>query len=105
MSDPKPPIVKAAVGVFGALSIVAGLVAAFLGAAAWFISQQHTGTEGLAVLAAVVVQGIVALVGGFILGGAAAAQGSKAARLGVVLNIASVTITALALILYYISAR
>ena len=100
MEAPKP-VARTALGVLGASSIVSGVVAAILGDAAWFLSHQRTGMEGLAVLAAVFVQWIVALVGGYILGGGAAAQGGKAARLGVLLNIASVALTALALIFYY----
>ena len=92
---------KAALGVLGALSIVCGVVASLLGAAAWFLSQQRTGTEGLAVITAVFFQWIAALVGGFILGRAAARQGGKAARIGVFRNFASVAVTGLALISYY----
>ena len=103
--EEQAPVVKAALGVMGFVSIVSGLVAAFLGAAAWFISQQRTGMEGLGVLTAVFVQWMVALVGGYILGGAAALQGGKAARVGLFLTIASVTLTALALIYYYGFAR
>jgi uncharacterized protein (DUF486 family) len=99
------PAVKVALGVLGTLSIFCGLVATLLGAAAWFLSHQRTGTEGLAVLAAVFVQWVVALGGVYILGVPAARQGSKAARLGVFLSIASVVLTTLALIFYYASSR
>ena len=96
--------VKVALGVLGTLSIVCGLVATLLGAAAWFLSHQRTGTAGLAVMAAVFFQWVVALVGGYILCVPAARRGSKAARLGVLLSIASVALTALALISYYASS-
>jgi hypothetical protein len=95
------PAVKAIVGLLGLVSIVSGLGCAFLGAAAWYISHQRTGTEGLGVLAAVTVQWMVALVGGYILGGAGRAQGSKTARIGLFLNFGSVTLTALALVYHY----
>jgi hypothetical protein len=98
------PAVKVALGVLGTLSIVCGLVAILLGAAAWFLSHQRTGTEGLAVMAAVFFQWVVALAGAFILGVPAARQGSTAARLGVILSIASVVLTTLALISYYASS-
>jgi hypothetical protein len=102
--EEQTPAVKAALGVLGTLSMVCGLVATLLGAAAWFLSHQNTGTEGLAVLAAVFFQWVVALVGVYILGLPAARQRGKAARLGVFLNIASVALTALALIFYYASS-
>lgn len=99
--EDQPPAVKVALGVLGTLSIVCGIVATLLGAAAWFLSHQRTGTEGLAVIAAVFCQWVVALVGVYILGVPARRQGGKAARLGVFLNIVSVALTALALISYY----
>ncbi len=102
--DQPKPAVKVALGVLGALSILCGLAATLLGAAAWFLSHQRTGTEGLAMIAAVFFQWVVALVGGYVVGGPAAAQGGKAARLGVFLNIGSVVLTALALISYYASS-
>lgn len=99
--EDQTPAVKVALGVLGTLSIVCGIVATLLGAAAWFLSHQNTGTEGLAVMAAVFCQWVVALVGVYILGVPARRQGGKAARLGVFLNIISVALTALALISYY----
>jgi uncharacterized protein (DUF486 family) len=102
--EEQTPAVKVALGLLGTLSIACGLVATLLGAAAWFLSHQRTGTEGLAVIAAVFFQWVVALVGVYILGVPAARQGSKAARLGVGLSIASVALTGLALTFYYASA-
>lgn len=99
--EDQTPAVRVALGVLGALSIVCGIVATLLGAAAWFLSHQRTGTEGLAVIAAVFFQWVVALVGVYILGVPAGRQGGKAARLGVFLNVVGVTLTALALISYY----
>ena len=98
------PATKVAFGILGTLSLVFGFVATLLGAAAWFLSHQRTGTEGLAVIAAVFFQWVAALVGGYILGVPALRQRSRAARLGVFLSVASVVLTALALILHYASS-
>jgi hypothetical protein len=98
------PATKVAFGILGTLSLIFGFVAALLGAAAWFLSHQRTGTEGLAVIAAVFFQWVAALVGGYILGVPALRQRSRAARLGVFLSVASVVLTALALILHYASS-
>ena len=103
MEEPKPAT-KVAFGILGALSLIFGFVATLLGAAAWFLSHQRTGTEGLAVIAAVFFQWVAALVGGYILGVPALRQRSRAARLGVFLSVASVVLTALALILHYASS-
>ena len=97
--------VKVTFGIFATLSIICGLLAALLGLAAWFLSYQNTGTEGLAVMTAVFFQWVAALVGGYILSVPAVRKRSKAARLGVFLNVASVVITSFALIAYYASAR
>jgi hypothetical protein len=101
MEEPKP-ITKVAFGILGTLSLVFGFVATLLGAAAWFLSHQRTGTEGLAVITAVFFQWVAALVGGYILGVPALRQRSRAARLGVFLSVASVVVTALALIRHYV---
>ncbi len=103
MEEPKPAT-KVAFGILGTLSLICGFVAALLGAAAWFLSHQRTGTEGLAVIAAVFFQWVAALVGGYILGVPVLRQRSRAARLGVFLSVASVVLTALALILHYASS-
>src|SRR4029077_12779768 len=100
MEEPKPAT-RVAFGILGTLSFICGFAATLLGAAAWFLSHQRTGTEGLAVIAAVFFQWIAALVGGYILGVPALRQRSRAARLGVFLSVASVVFTALALILHY----
>jgi hypothetical protein len=99
--EEQKPAVKGVLGLLGFVSIASGLGCALLGLAAWYISHQRTDTGGLAVLAAVAVQWMVALVGGYILGSAGAAQGGKAARIGLFLNFGSVALTALALIYYY----
>jgi len=103
MEEPKPAT-KVAFGILGTLSLICGFMATLLGAAAWFLSHQKTGTEGLAVIAAVFFQWVAALVGGYILGVPALRQRSRAARLGVFLSVASVVFTALALILHYASS-
>lgn len=103
MEQPKPAT-KVAFGILGTLSLIFGFVATLLGAAAWLLSHQRTGTEGLAVIAAVFFQWVAALVGGYILGVPALRQRSRAARLGVFLSVASVVLTALALILHYASS-
>jgi len=81
-----------------AVSILSGLVSAVLGFAAWGIAHEHTGTEGLGVIAVVGIQWVVAMVGGYIIGGTAAKSGRK---LGIRLNLVSVVITAAALFCYY----
>ncbi|MBI3551862.1 MAG: hypothetical protein HY077_05035 [Elusimicrobia bacterium] len=103
--EEQKPAVKVALGLLGFLAILSGLLCVVLGLAAWYLSHQRTGTEGLAVLAAVFVQWCLAVFGGYILGGSAAAQGGKAARVGVFLNFGSVALTALALICHYRFAR
>jgi len=69
-----------------------------LGLAAFGIATQNTGTEGLAVMFVVAIQWMVALVGGFILGGTAAGHGR---RVGLLMNVSSVVLTLIALIYYY----
>src|SRR5690349_17089833 len=98
--EEQTPAVKVILGVLAALSLVCGHLATVLGAAARYVSHQRTGTEGLMVVAMVFFQWMVALVGGFILGVPAFRRGSKAGRLGVFLSIASVAVTAVALISY-----
>jgi hypothetical protein len=96
--DKETPAVKTLLGVMGVLSILSGLASAILGLAAWGIAHQHTGTEGLAVIFVVAIQWVVALIGGYILGGTAAQRGRKA---GLYLNAGSVVITAIALMYHY----
>ncbi len=62
MEEPKPGT-KVAFGILGTLALICGFVATLLGAAAWVLSHQRTGTEGLAVIAAVFFQWVAALVG------------------------------------------
>jgi len=95
--DEKPAVEKL-LGAMEFVSILSGIASAGLGLIAWWIAHAHTGTEGLAVIAVVAIQWVVALVGGYIIGGTAAQQGR---RLGPYLNLGSVVLTAVALFLYY----
>ena len=103
MEEPKPAT-KVAFGILGTLALICGFVATLLGAAAWVLSHQRTGTgRSRRDRGGILSVGRCAS-GGYILGVPALRQRSRAARLGVFLSVASVVLTALALILHYASS-